>query len=47
MEAENSLLCSQEPANGSYPEPDESSMPFQKIHSILRPHVTFHKKLDF
>jgi hypothetical protein len=24
MEPEGSLLCSQEPASGSYPEPDES-----------------------
>jgi hypothetical protein len=31
MEPEGSLLCSQEPANSPYPEPDESSA----YHPIL------------
>jgi hypothetical protein len=31
MESEGSLLCSQEPSTGHYPEPDQSS----PYHSIL------------
>jgi hypothetical protein len=31
MEPEDELLCSQEPATGPYPEPDESS-PYFLIH---------------
>jgi hypothetical protein len=31
MESEGSLSCSQEPSNGTYPEPDQSS----QYHPIL------------
>jgi hypothetical protein len=34
MEAEGSLLCSQEPSTGPYPEPNQSS-PYQPILSLL------------
>jgi hypothetical protein len=43
MEPEGSLPCSQEPANGPYPEPDESSphlptqFPQDKVVPVLPP----------
>jgi hypothetical protein len=33
MEPEGSLLCSQEPTTGPYPEPDESSPQFPTLFS--------------
>jgi hypothetical protein len=50
MEPEVSLLCSQEPATGPYPEPDESrpdtSIPLYKV-TVDTWNVTLKEKLNF
>jgi hypothetical protein len=46
MEAECSLPCSQEPATGPYPEPDESSPCRFYTQNLLTLFVTCNKKLE-
>jgi hypothetical protein len=45
MEPEGSLLCSQEPSSGPYPEPDRTFI--QRICPDLRPFVALRNKLIF
>jgi hypothetical protein len=39
MEAESWLLCSQKPANGPYPEPDESTHTTPSYFSTIHPDI--------
>jgi hypothetical protein len=47
METENSLTCSQESATGSYPQPDESSLPPHPISLRLILKLFSHLRLQF